>query len=373
MKETDEKADVVWYDFSQRWFILMPSTEPFIFRDYQDLADHVKGPCPTTVEAARDITAASHLVGDTTGATIDDPLSDRYVKLGCSISPLEKGSDYDMIVNYLEKTHEPYKVDDVVGPRTFRVLEYQLKGFFSVDDAAGPPYDEIKKLPRTRTSNLLRHLHKGLVQEVHISLARCVSSLQFGRAIFCSDAAAEAAGYGFTVVSRTEGFLVLAMVSLGDKITEVRSPPDDTKSLEEKKMGVKGLGRKKPDESEQSLESDIKVPCGLLVASGYEDGSLEYNEYAVYDPKQVSIQFLVQVTFEPQNVRVIEPQGSKEWCITYLVLIKVFLSNGLEQQNAHETLGKRMDIRVSETPISQECLPFKQITYNLSMNPATGR
>ncbi len=31
----------------------------------------------------------------------------------------------------------------------------------------------------------------------------------------------------------------------------------------------------------------MKVPCGRLVASGHEDSLLEYNEYAVYDPKQV--------------------------------------------------------------------------------------
>ena len=49
---------------------------------------------------------------------------------------------------------------------------------------------------------------------------------QFGRAIVCSDAAAEAARYGFTAVDRPEGFLVLAIASLGDQITELKSPPE---------------------------------------------------------------------------------------------------------------------------------------------------
>ena len=49
-------------------------------------------------------------------STLDDPLSDRYNKLDCSISPLEKDSDdYKMILNYLEKTYEPVKVGDVVS------------------------------------------------------------------------------------------------------------------------------------------------------------------------------------------------------------------------------------------------------------------
>lgn len=63
-----------------------------------------------------------------------------------------------------------------------------------------------------------------------------------------------------------------------------------TKSLEEKQPGVKGLGRKKPDESEHTVwKDDIKVPCGRLIPSGHEHSPLEYNEYAVYDPKQVVI------------------------------------------------------------------------------------
>jgi len=106
----------------------------------------------------------------------------------------------------------------------------------------------------------------------------------------CSDAAAEAARYGFTAVDRPEGFLVLAVASLGEEVTEFTSPPEDTKTLEDKKIGVKGLGRKKTEESEHFMwRDDIKVPCGRLVPSEHKDSPLEYNEYAVYDPKQVNI------------------------------------------------------------------------------------
>lgn len=67
------------------------------------------------LEGVRDVTVASHLIGDMSGSTIDDPLSDRYGKLGGTVSLLEKDSDdYRMIVNYLEKTYEPVKVGDIV-------------------------------------------------------------------------------------------------------------------------------------------------------------------------------------------------------------------------------------------------------------------
>lgn len=59
---------------------------------------------------------ASHLIEDMSGSTIDDPLSDQYKKLGCSILPLHKDSnDYKMILNYLQKTYEPVKVGDIVS------------------------------------------------------------------------------------------------------------------------------------------------------------------------------------------------------------------------------------------------------------------
>ena len=89
-------------------------------------------------------------------------------------------------------------------------------------------------------------------------------------------------------MDRPEGFLVLAVASLGEEVKEFTSPPEDTKTLEEKKVGVKGLGRKKTEESEHFMwRDDIKVPCGKLVPSEHKDSPLEYNEYAVYDPKQV--------------------------------------------------------------------------------------
>lgn len=67
------------------------------------------------LETVRDINVASRLIGDMSGPTLDDPLFDRYKKLGCSISPVEKDTDdYKMIANYLEKTYEPVKVGEIV-------------------------------------------------------------------------------------------------------------------------------------------------------------------------------------------------------------------------------------------------------------------
>ncbi|OIT08015.1 PREDICTED: poly [ADP-ribose] polymerase 3 [Nicotiana attenuata] len=304
-KETGNQEEAIWADFSQRWFTLMPTTRPLSFKDFGELADHAA----SAYEAIRDINTASRLIGDMSGSTLDDPLFDRYVKLGCSVSPLEKETDdYKMIVKYLEKTYDPVTVGDV----SYGV---SVENIFAVEVSACPSLDDIKKLPNkvllwcgTRSSNLLRHLQMGFLPA---TCALPAPGYMFGRAIVCSDAAAEAARYGYTAVDRPEGFLVLAVASLGEEIQEFSSPPEDTISLEEKKIGVKGLGKKKTDESEHFVwKDDIKVPCGKLIPSEYKDSPLEYNEYAVYDPEQVSIRFLVAVKFEEQDVEydTVEPE-----------------------------------------------------------------
>ncbi|KAK9726991.1 hypothetical protein RND81_05G250700 [Saponaria officinalis] len=300
-KEGGPKTEALWSDFSSKWFTLMHSTLPFIIKDFQELADHAAAP----LETVRDVTVASHLIGDMSGSTLEDPLSERYKKLGCKISRLEKDSnDYKMIVNYLEKTYEPIKVGEIS-------YDVSVDNIFSVDLSAGPSYEDIKKLPNkvllwcgTPSSNLLRHLQKGFLPAL-CSLP--APGYMFGRAIVCSDAAAEAARYGFTAVDRPEGFLVLAVASLGDEIIEVGSPPEDTKSLEERKVGVKGLGKRKTDESEHFVwKDDIKVPAGSLVPAEPEqkDTILDFNEYAVYDPNQVRISFLVGVKYIEKNVEI---------------------------------------------------------------------
>ncbi|XP_052171159.1 protein ADP-ribosyltransferase PARP3 [Diospyros lotus] len=272
MKETGQKAIARWTDFTMKWFTLMYSTRPFFFREYQDLADHAAA----AFETVR---------GDMSGSTLDDPLSDGYRKLECSILPLEKDSDdYKMITNYLEKTYKPVKVGEIS-------YGISVENVLAVEPSARPSYNEIKKLPNkvllwcgTRTSNLLRHLHKGFQRSI------CwppTPGYMFGRSIVCSDVAAGTARYGFTAVDRPDGFLVLAITSLGEQIREYNRASEEVKTPEEKVVGVRGLGRKKTDESEHFIwKDDIRVPCGRLVPSEHKDRPLEYNEYAAYDPKQ---------------------------------------------------------------------------------------
>ncbi|KAL2899474.1 Poly [ADP-ribose] polymerase 3, partial [Bienertia sinuspersici] len=221
-----------------------------------DSPDMPAGMAAAHLESLRDINVASRLIGDMSGSTLDDPLAERYKKLGCKITALDKESDdYKMILNYLEKTYEPIKVGEIA-------YDVSVDNILAVELNAGPSYGDIKKLPN---KVLLWCGKKILIPFSHVLITS-----KFGRAIVCSDASAEAARYGFTAIDRPEGFLVLAVASLGDKI----------------------------------VEDDIKVPCGKLVPTSPEpkDSILDFNEYAVYDPNQVKISFLVAVKYIEKDV-----------------------------------------------------------------------
>eukprot|EP01018_Ginkgo_biloba_P012770 Gb_02125 [translate_table: standard] len=290
--ESEEKREAMCLDFSNRWFSLLHSTRPFVIHEMGQLADTVA----PTLERVRDISFASQIIGDMTGSTLDDPLADRYAKLGCTLTPLEKeAEDYKMILKYLDKTFEPIKFRD----GSFRVTVdniYMLEG-------SGPTYQEVAKLPNkvllwcgTGTCNLVRHISQGFLPAI---FSAPEPRYMFGRGIYFTDSSAKAALYGFTAVDKKEGFLILAVASLGEKVIEMSKPPEDTEKLEKDKVGVKGIGKKTTDESEYfTWKDDIKVPCGSLILSGHDDSPLAYNEYVVYNPKQVCLQFIVSVRFE---------------------------------------------------------------------------
>ena len=101
--------------------------------------------------------------------------------------------------------------------KPFEALENRILGSNMLTTGSG--------LYGIRNKNLYSNLMFG---SIHSSLVTYFWQ-QFGKAIVCSDAAAEAARYGFTAVDRPEGFLVLAIASLGNEITEFKSPPEVSK------------------------------------------------------------------------------------------------------------------------------------------------
>ncbi|KAL3681230.1 hypothetical protein R1sor_024186 [Riccia sorocarpa] len=292
-KDVDRKTRLC-LDFSNKWFSMLHSTRPVIIDTNHLLAELGAA----TLETVRDISYASRLVGDISGGTLDDPISMAYKKLGCEMTALDReGEDFKMIKKYFETTMDPLKEADG---------EYNclIEDAVMIKSKAAPSFEQMKKMPNKillwcgmRTSNLLACMSRGF--EPAIVEIPGVPGYCFGRGYYCSDAACKAAKYGFTAVDRPEGFVVLAVVSLGKEVLELAEPEKDVKEYEKSKKGIKGLGKRTPDEEGFfKYKDDILVPCGSLKDSGVEGAILDYNEYVVYDAKQVMPMFLVRTRFE---------------------------------------------------------------------------
>ncbi|EFJ15760.1 hypothetical protein SELMODRAFT_422701 [Selaginella moellendorffii] len=293
-KESDSKKhEQMCLDFSNKWFSLVPSTHPTVISDIAHLTELGA----SVLESLKAISVASHIIGDMTGDTLDDPLSDRYAKLNSTMTCVDKESDdYKMVQKYLEKTYEPVKYDDVS-------VSIVMEELFMVESSAGPSFEEVDKLKNkvllwcgTRTCNLISTLAQGMQPAIYNAP---VPGYMFGKGLYCTDASCKAASYAFTGVDRPEGFLMLAVVGLGDNVLELPKPEEDVAKYEREKVAIKALGKKLPDSSEYfKWKNNITVPCGALKSSGRDDCTLDYNEYVVYDPKQVKLQYIVQVRYE---------------------------------------------------------------------------
>ncbi|XP_024370917.1 protein ADP-ribosyltransferase PARP3 [Physcomitrium patens] len=292
-EEDELKHERMCLDFSNKWWSLVHTTRPFVIKDI----DQVAQMAAPTLEALKAISVASQLIGNLKDeSTLDDPLADRYAKLGCQITPLDHDSeDYKMISNYLAKTIAPVKFMD---------SEYSvnLQEACLIDSAATPSLKDIKKMSNkqllwcgTRTCNLLACMKVGMPPA---SIEAPASGYMFGEGWYCSDSAARAAQFGFTAVDRPEGYLILAVVGLGDEILELTKPEEDVSQYKKKKVAIKGLGKMTTDpDGYIKFEEDITVPCGPLIP-GKEDSPLDFNEFCVYDSMQVKPHYLLRVRYE---------------------------------------------------------------------------
>lgn len=95
--------------------------------------------------------------------------------------------------------------------------------------------------------------------------------------------------------------MLLCEVALGDMLELTKANP--CLKLPKGKHSCKGVGKNKPDPAEDyTLSHGLKIPLGKsIVDENLESTELIYNEYIVYDPAQVKVQFLLKVKFLPKK------------------------------------------------------------------------
>jgi len=193
-----------------------------------------------------------------------------------------------MVLDYIKNTHAA----------THSNYTLELQDLFSVE-REGEAERFTKDLPNkqllwygSRLSNYVGILSQGLkISPPEAPLA----AYMFGKGVYFADMVSKSANYCFVTPGDNTGLMLLCEVALGD-CNEKLYANSNAANLPAGKHSTKGVGRTAPDADEaRIIDGDVVVPMGKAKNTGVQGGALLYNEYVVYDVKQIKIRYLVKV------------------------------------------------------------------------------
>ncbi|KAJ8023574.1 Poly [ADP-ribose] polymerase 2 [Holothuria leucospilota] len=122
----------------------------------------------------------------------------------------------------------------------------------------------------------------------------------FGKGVYFADRSSKSCNYCRTNKEENVGLALLCEVALGES-HELVAANKNAHQLPPGKKSVKGLGQIAPDSKENlTMSCGTVVPLGKGIPTGVQNKNgitLRFNEYVVYDTKQIKLRYLVKVKF----------------------------------------------------------------------------
>ncbi|XP_062609623.1 poly [ADP-ribose] polymerase 2-like [Saccostrea cucullata] len=223
----------------------------------------------------------------------ENPVDRHYHALKCELQAMDKSADeFKMINEYLQNTHAA----------THNQYKMQIEDVFEVEkeNEAKQFVDHSNKMllwHGSRLTNWVGILSKGL----RIAPPEApVTGYMFGKGVYFADMSSKSANYCFTTRSKNIGLLLLCEVSLGTT-NDLLAADYKADKLPPGKHSVKGLGAVAPDPTKhKTLPDGTIVPLGKSKNTNVKNPNgytLNYNEFIVYDTKQIKMKYLVKVKF----------------------------------------------------------------------------
>ena len=245
------------------------------------------------LEALSDIKIAISIMDDAEKEKIkENPLDMHYKSLNCSLCPIAScDEEYKLIEQYLTNTHAAthnnYKLQMVT---LFHLSKPDNDHQFMKEFG-----NRVLLWHGSRLTNWCGILKRGL----QIAPPEApVTGYMYGKGVYFADMVTKSANYCFATPRQPIGFLILCEVALGSTNEKLVADYEADK-LPKGKHSTKGIGKTTPNPEESKiLEDGTVVPLGkpIAVASARESALL-YNEYVVYNAKQIRPRYLVQVRF----------------------------------------------------------------------------
>lgn len=258
---------------------------PPIIQTQSDINEKLK-----MLEALMNITVAMGVINSESNK-IEHPLDKYYHSLNCCFELLNYlGSEYKELEKCLKGTHGPthstYEMEIIDAFKCYKEQEHSSFKNFG---------NNLLLWHGSRITNWLGILKEGL----RIAPPEApVSGYMFGKGIYFADVSSKSANYCFATKRKNEGLLLLCEVSIGKQHYLYKADENLPFTLPEECNSVLGKGRFDPNSFRTGvLSSEAKMPCGPLITNSDYTGSLHYNEYIVYDVKQVKMKYLIRIKF----------------------------------------------------------------------------
>ncbi|XP_013383851.1 poly [ADP-ribose] polymerase 2-like [Lingula anatina] len=243
------------------------------------------------LEALGDIEIAIKMLKE--GDFSENPVDRHYHALHCKLKPLEQThDDFKLVEQYLQNTHAA----------THSQYKMKLLDLFDCEkEGEAKNFRDVgnRKLlwHGSRMSNWAGILNQGL----RIAPPEApVTGYMFGKGIYFADMSSKSANYCYPTRSKNVGLVLLSEVALGTP-NQLLAADYGADKLPAGKNSVQGLGRVAPDPKEEvTMSNGTVVPLGKPKDTGVKNPSgytLNYNEFVVYDPRQVRMKYLCKVQF----------------------------------------------------------------------------
>eukprot|EP00743_Colponemidia_sp_Colp-15_P000403 GILK01000464.1.p1 GENE.GILK01000464.1~~GILK01000464.1.p1 ORF type:complete len:683 (-),score=164.39 GILK01000464.1:174-2183(-) len=282
-------------DLSSRFFTIVPHDfgfkhmSNFIIRDEQTLKAKLQ-----MIESLADIEIATKLLEDEGGVDSDEPAVDvHYQRLKTEMVPVDRtAEEFKVVQQYVKNTHAA----------THNQYSLEIEDLFKLEregeEALFQDYKDFENRQLLWHGSRLTNFVGILSQGLRIAPPEApVTGYMFGKGVYFADMVSKSANYCFTNPSNNTGLLLLCEVALGD-MNEKLQADYNASDLPRGKHSTKGVGKTFPNPDEfKTLDNGTVVPCGSSVSKDIPGSSLMYNEFIVYDTKQIKIRYMVRMKF----------------------------------------------------------------------------
>ena len=249
------------------------------------------------VDALANVQLASRILNATSFSAepLVHPLDYKYAQFKTRLEPLSQASEaFKLLEKMLKLTHAPtHDSYDLSIVSAFEVeREGEAQAFHDVGN---------RRLlwHGSRISNWAGILSGGL----RIAPPEApVTGYMFGKGLYFADMVSKATNYCHATEESPIGVAVLCEVAMGQCYERLQAEYEGPKKCAKLgKHSTWARGKTTPDPSQETFfpgDSGLKVHVGAPVpAGGVDKSSLLYNEYIVYDPRQVRQRFVLQLKF----------------------------------------------------------------------------